>query len=91
MSNADFLIFVDPDQYACRLLIVHMFLLDYIMGQFMISPELEPKGHGRKYMVISWVENVVDSLPTEYQKYAEWSRKYCKVLAGQDARYLLSP
>ncbi|KAH7163364.1 hypothetical protein B0J13DRAFT_464819 [Dactylonectria estremocensis] len=91
MSNLDFQSFIDPDNHVGQLLIIHMFLLDYVLGRSFIAPSDEPKCPGRKNMVILWTENVVKSLPPEYEIYAMWLKHFCLVLAEQDARYLLSP
>lgn len=90
-SNQDFLEFVAPDNHGARLLIVHCFLLDYVLGQFCISQDLVPPCHGRKNVIISWTRGVAAALPAELKGYAEWMLQYCDVLDKQDPRYLLSP
>ncbi|KAF7554584.1 hypothetical protein G7Z17_g2775 [Cylindrodendrum hubeiense] len=91
MNNEDFKSFIDQDNHVGQLLIVHMFLLDYVLGRSFIAPSDEPKCPGRKNMVIQWTETVVRGLPKEFQGYATWLKEFCVILAGQDARYLLSP
>lgn len=91
MNNEDFQAFIDPENHLCQLLIIHMFLLDYVLGRFLIAPGDEPKAPGRKDMVIFWARDVINALPEDYQQYADWLAQFCQVLAMQDARYLLSP
>jgi hypothetical protein len=91
MSNEEFQAFIDPESHVCQLLIIHMFLLDYVLGRMIIAPGDEPKCPGRKEMVIFWTRNIIKALPEDYEQYAVWLQQFCQVLAMQDARYLLSP
>lgn len=91
MNNDEFLSFIDPSNYLGQLLIIHMFLLDYMLGQMCLAPEEVPKCPGRKEVILTWTSNVINNLPVEYQQYTTWMKRYCVVLVLQDARYLLSP
>jgi hypothetical protein len=91
LSNQDFVDFVAPDNHGARLLIVHGFLIEYILGHSCISPEKAPACGGRKNVIISWTRNTAAALPAELQGYASWMLQYCEVLEKQDARYLMSP
>ena len=91
MTNAEFLSFIDPLNHVGQLLIIHMFLLDYMLGQFCLAPEDEPKCPGRKEIILVWTADVIRKLPIEYQQHTVWLKEYCGVLARMDARYLLSP
>ncbi|KAI8667091.1 Zn(2)-C6 fungal-type domain-containing protein [Fusarium sp. Ph1] len=91
LSTETFQSFVDPSNHVGQLLIIHTFLLDYIIGRSVLALSEEPKCPGRKNMVISWTEDVVDSLPEDYKEHGVWLKEFCRVLARQDARYLLSP
>ncbi|KND94785.1 Sterol uptake control protein 2 [Tolypocladium ophioglossoides CBS 100239] len=90
-SNEEFLSFINPDNHAGHLLVIHMFLLDYILGQFCIAPSDEPPCPGRKNVIVSWTKNMAKTLPRDCQEYIQWPLHYCEVLSRQDARYLLSP
>ncbi|UNI25027.1 hypothetical protein JDV02_010736 [Purpureocillium takamizusanense] len=90
-SNQEFLSLIDAENHVGRLLVIHMFLLDYILGRFCIAPADCPKLPGRKNVIIGWTRDLAKTLPSEYQKYIQWPLEYCEVLAGLDARYLLSP
>lgn len=90
-TNEEFTSLIDPENYVGQLLIIHMFLLDYICGRFCIAAADGPKCGGRKDVVITWTKNIAKMLPPEYEKYAEFPRQYCEMLASLDARYLLSP
>lgn len=91
MNNQDFQAFVHPGNFAGQLLLIHGFLLDYILGKFLIAPSDEPKCPGRKNMVVLWTMSTIKRMPPEYEEYTQWLRKFAPVLARQDARYLLSP
>jgi hypothetical protein len=90
-NNQEFMLFVDNENYIGHLLLIHMFLLDYVLGNACLAKSEEPKYPGRKSVVIKWTKDLAQRLPPSYQIYSEWSLKYCEILANQDARYLLSP
>lgn len=91
MPQDDFLLFIEPDNYVAQLLLVHMFLVDYIIGHFGFAPDEAPKCGGRKNVIISWTRSVVDVLPEELRGLADWVVEYCAVLERQDSRHLLTP
>lgn len=91
IKNEEFLSFIDPSNHVGQLLIIHMFLLDYILGRFCLPLEDAPKCPGRKEIILIWTANVIKKLPPEYQPYTIWMKEFCVQLARQDARYLLSP
>ncbi|KAL7784081.1 hypothetical protein V8C37DRAFT_396420 [Trichoderma ceciliae] len=90
-NNQDFMLFVDNENYTGHLLIIYMFLLDYVLGNVCLSKSDEPKYPGRKAVIINWTQDLARKLPPSYQKYTEWPLEYCEILAKRDARYLLSP
>lgn len=91
MSNEDFATFIQADNYVAQLLMVHMFLVDYIIGRFGFAPDQAPKCEGRKNVVISWIRNVAQALPVDLKPYTEWVLRYCEVLERQDSRHLMTP
>lgn len=74
-----------------HLLLIHMLLLDYILGHFCIDPSGKPKLSGRKDTIIGWTKGLAMSLPINFRPYIEWPLQYCEILSHQDGRYLLSP
>lgn len=90
-TNDEFQTFINPACYSGRLLIMHMFLLDYMLGQFCISPNERILYPGRKSVVISWGKGLVKTVPPRYKPYVTWIDKYCDELEHRDARYLLTP
>ncbi|KAK0755261.1 hypothetical protein N5P37_012086 [Trichoderma harzianum] len=90
-NNQDFMEFVDNENHTGHLLIIHMFLLDYVLGNACLSKSDEPEYPGRKFVIINWTRDLARRLPSSYKEYTEWPLEYCKVLAERDARYLLSP
>ncbi|KAM3467017.1 hypothetical protein MY5147_002556 [Beauveria neobassiana] len=90
-SNHDFQAFIAPDNHPARLLIAHMLLADYFLGQFCVKDSEQFKFTARKEVIISWVRNAVCDLPKEIRPYGEWLRGYCNVVEQSDGRYLLTP
>ncbi|KAL7930751.1 hypothetical protein V8C35DRAFT_133459 [Trichoderma chlorosporum] len=90
-KNQEFMEFVDYDNYIGHLLLIHMFLLDYVLGNACLSKSDEPEYPGRKFVIINWTRDLAKRLPASYKQYTEWALEYCNVLAERDARYLLSP
>ncbi|KAK9444205.1 C6 transcription factor [Metarhizium brunneum] len=90
-DNQEFLAFVKPENYTGKLLLIHMFLLDYVLGRFCLSLKEEPKCPGRKLTILSWTRGLAKSLPEQYRRHIEWPLQYCGELESQDSRYLLSP
>ncbi|KAL6696945.1 hypothetical protein J3F84DRAFT_312258 [Trichoderma pleuroticola] len=90
-NNQDFMEFVDYENHTGHLLLIHMFLLDYVLGNACLSKSDEPEYPGRKFVIINWMKDLARRLPSSYKEYTEWPLEYCKVLAERDARYLLSP
>ncbi|KAF4468902.1 C6 transcription factor [Fusarium albosuccineum] len=91
LNIEDFQSFIDPSNHVGQLLIIHFFLLDYVLGRSVLSLSDEPKCPGRKNMIVYWTEDVVSRLPEDLKEYGAWARDFCHILARQDARYLLSP
>lgn len=91
-TNEEFVSFISADNYAGHILVIHMFLLEYLLGPFCIGPSEEPKCQGRKFVIISWTKNLAKRLPPDYQKHVQWPLEYCKILANEKkSSYLLSP
>ncbi|KAM3514731.1 hypothetical protein MY11210_001572 [Beauveria gryllotalpidicola] len=90
-SNDDFQAFIAPDNHPARLLIAHMLLVDYFLGQFCVKDSEQFKFTARKEVIISWVRNAVCELPKEIRPYGDWLKGYCDVVEQSDGRYLLTP
>lgn len=90
-TSEDFLAFTSSENFTARLLIIHMFLLDYILGRSCITLLDRQKWIGRKKVVIEWTKNLAKVLPGDYQKFIDWPLKYCESLTHQDSRHLLTP
>nr|UWK21981.1 hypothecical protein [Trichoderma margaretense] len=73
-----------------HLLIIHMFLLDYVLGNACLSKSDEPEYPGRKSVIINWTRDLARKLPPSYQQYTEWPLEYCLILAKGDARHFQS-
>ncbi|KAJ2976653.1 hypothetical protein NQ176_g4822 [Zarea fungicola] len=90
-SNDDFQAFVAPENHTARLLITHMLLADYLLGQFCLKDSEHFKFTARREVIISWVRNAISSLPRDIKPYGAWLKSYCDVVEKSDGRYLLTP
>lgn len=89
--NEVFTSFIRTDNFVAQLLLVHMFVVDYIIARFGFTPDEAPKCGGRKNVIISWIRNVAAVLPVDLRPYADWVLGYCEVLETQDSRHLMTP
>ena len=69
-ANEVFTTFISTDNFVAQLLLVHMFLVDYIIARFGFTLDQAPKGGGRKNVIISWIRNVAHVLPEDLKPYA---------------------
>lgn len=80
MSNEEFRVFTSPGNWTAQLLIVHMFLLDHLMGQYLLRMDQKLVRKIWKRVLVAWVDGVDKRLPTEYERFMEWPRQYCRIL-----------
>lgn len=80
MSHEDFANFMDPDNYTSQLVLMHLFVLDFVMSRKAVDEASEaPKNvvqtrtgfDCRKNMTLRWIEKIYARLPSQYQPYAE--------------------
>ncbi|KAK7222143.1 hypothetical protein V2G26_010146 [Clonostachys chloroleuca] len=90
-SHEDFSAFVSPDNHVARLLMIHTFLVEYVLGQVCIAPTEAPSTPGRKNVIIAWTRQVAAALPTEMKSYMDWPLEFANLLETLDSRYLWSP
>ncbi|TQV98135.1 hypothetical protein V2A60_006182 [Cordyceps javanica] len=72
--------FIDESNYTGRLLIMHMIVLDYVMGTTILqerrqaAPTLVPKNvyDYIKMMLLTWTQRIQEKLPKEYKPYGLW-------------------
>ncbi|KAK5987910.1 Sterol uptake control protein 2 [Cladobotryum mycophilum] len=80
LSADEFAAFVDPKNHTCRLVIIHMLAVDFIMSrrlplegsrvQYFVGLHM---GHDfRKAMSVLWIEDTMKALPDEYVQYGQW-------------------
>lgn len=91
LKNEDFLDLVRKDNMAARLLVAHMLMLDYLLGQTCIPINKAPKFGGRKVAVLGWVKRFASNLPAEYRAFGEFPLRFCKMMETCDARYMFFP
>ncbi|TIC95466.1 Sterol uptake control protein 2 [Colletotrichum higginsianum] len=73
MSHKDFLLFSSPTNHAARLVLAHLFLMDYLVavlgyGNSRGSGAVEVWGR----VTLAWLEKIAAELPAELRKHAEW-------------------
>ncbi|KAF4446529.1 Sterol uptake control protein 2 [Fusarium austroafricanum] len=85
LNSNDFASFVDTNNHASQLVIMHLLVLEFVMSR----KELEnnkrsvvgKKGyHCRKAMSKIWVQQILRKLPVEYYEYGEWPLKFINSL-----------
>ncbi|GKT57780.1 C6 zinc finger domain-containing protein [Colletotrichum tofieldiae] len=73
MSHRDFLLFSSPTNHTARLILAHVFLLDYLIATLGYSAS---RGSGAVEtwgrVTLSWLEEIAAGLPAELTKHMEW-------------------
>ncbi|TQW00096.1 hypothetical protein V2A60_001216 [Cordyceps javanica] len=91
-SNEEFIELVNPENYGSRLLLIHMFLVDYAIAAICLSPDMPVRAPARKHVIIKWARNAALSMPQEYKRYTTWIESYCdKLEQTADCRHLFTP
>ncbi|KAF5013834.1 hypothetical protein FDECE_191 [Fusarium decemcellulare] len=83
LTTTEFASFIDPQNYASQLVIIHMLILGFVMGRKSVDQcgqtELGKKGTDcRKVMSKMWIEQMLKRLPAEYHEYAEWPMRFIR-------------
>ncbi|KAM3431992.1 hypothetical protein MY4824_006776 [Beauveria thailandica] len=91
-SNEEFIELVNPENYGSRLLLIHMFLVDYVIAAICLSPDTPVRAPARKHVIIRWARDATSSMPQEYRRYTTWIDSYCdKLERTTDCRHLFTP
>ncbi|KAM3448535.1 hypothetical protein MY3296_007729 [Beauveria thailandica] len=91
-SNEEFIELVNPENYGSRLLLIHMFLVDYVIAAICLSPDTPIRAPARKHVIIRWARDATSSMPQEYRRYTTWIDSYCdKLERTTDCRHLFTP
>ncbi|KAK7433161.1 hypothetical protein QQZ08_000092 [Neonectria magnoliae] len=89
LTSKDFASFINPNNPASQLVIIHMLALDYVMSRkTFVQQSAKPWGSlgtregcdCRKDMSKVWIDKMLEQLPPEYHKYAEWPAKFVRGL-----------
>ncbi|KPM36641.1 T-complex protein 1 subunit epsilon [Neonectria ditissima] len=89
LTSKDFISFIDPNNPASQLVIMHMLALDYVMSRkTFVEKSAKPWGSlgpsegydCRKGMSKIWIDKMLEQLPSEYHKYAEWPANFVRGL-----------
>ena len=82
MTNDEFSAFTSPHNYAAKLLMVHFFLVEYVLGMSNVSEVHFPSFEKRRAMALGWIDGVITSLPNEYKTYAQWALPFARTVPG---------
>ena len=91
LSNEDFMVFSAPDNWVAQLLLLHFFMLEYVLGETILGPRVRAY-NVRKIVTFKWLERLAEKLPTGYKKYIQWLRTFAlsvlasNIHAGQQLR-----
>ncbi|KAK4241499.1 hypothetical protein C8A03DRAFT_41112 [Achaetomium macrosporum] len=80
-SNEDFHSLIDTDNHGSQLLLLHFILIEFAIGHMALG-ELGRRFAYRVKTCLEWMKRVVDALPPEYQKYAEWPVVFAREYLG---------
>ncbi|KAH7029528.1 uncharacterized protein B0I36DRAFT_133500 [Microdochium trichocladiopsis] len=80
MTNDEFSAFAQPDNWTSQLLLVHMFILDFMLGDFVLHGSQRISRAMRKKILVTWIERLGERLPPGYQHYIDWPLTYGKIM-----------
>jgi hypothetical protein len=81
-TPAEFNGFVDPENYVAQIILVHFFIVEYVVGLESLRPVMDSFPF-RGSIVASWARGVEQKLPDEYQQYMIWPMKYVREVEVQ--------
>ncbi len=65
-----------------QLLLIHFFLVEYVVGSRTLGPMLEKTIPFRKQLAVSWLRRVWANLSPRYKPYMSWPMKFADSLAN---------
>ncbi|KAH7151906.1 hypothetical protein B0J13DRAFT_547104 [Dactylonectria estremocensis] len=89
LTSEEFATFIDPDNHVSRLVIMHMLVLDFVISRKTIVkgstdgdkiPRCSKAFDSNKGMFGFWIDQMLDQLPPEYEKYAMWPVNFVRGL-----------
>ncbi|KAF5666027.1 sterol uptake control 2 [Fusarium heterosporum] len=85
LSSDDFASFIDTKNYASQLVIMHMLVVEFVMGRKTVNEDKmstpSQKSHYyRKAMSKVWIQQILEKLPLEYREYGEWTLNFINSL-----------
>lgn len=83
-SAEEFATFIDPQNAPAQLIIMHLLVLDYVMGSTVIEGRMDNMVGARlrnirhvfdyrKEMLLQWTKSIEEGLPKDFKKYARWT------------------
>ncbi|KXJ90481.1 hypothetical protein Micbo1qcDRAFT_70844 [Microdochium bolleyi] len=80
MTNDEFSAFAHTENWTSQLLLVHMFILDFMLGDFILHGSQRQSRAMRKKILITWIEKLGERLPPGYEDYIRWPLTYGKIM-----------
>lgn len=80
MTNEEFKFFIDAENWTSQLLLVHMFILDFMLGDFVLHGSQRQSRAMRKKILVKWIERLGQCLPAGYEHYIGWPLTYGKIM-----------
>ncbi|KAF4991585.1 hypothetical protein FGRMN_7704 [Fusarium graminum] len=85
LSSNDFASFIDTKNYASQLVIMHMLVVEFVMGRKTVdedemSTPSQKSHYYRKAMSKVWIQQILEKLPLEYREYGEWTSNFTSSL-----------
>ncbi|KAH6892452.1 hypothetical protein B0T10DRAFT_401320 [Thelonectria olida] len=81
-TPAEFNGFVDPENYTAQIILVHFFIIEYVVGLETLKSVMDSFPF-RGSIVASWARGVEQKLPDEYQQYMVWPMAYVREVEAQ--------
>ncbi|RGP69351.1 c6 transcription factor [Fusarium sporotrichioides] len=86
LNSNDFASFVYTENYASRLVIMHMLVLEFVMSRKVVEGDkrssMGQKGYYyRKATSKGWIQHIFNRLPLEYHEYGEWPLRFINSLS----------
>jgi len=80
MNNDEFSSFASTENWTSQLLLVHMFILDFMLGDFVLHGSQRQSRAMRKKILVTWIERLGERLPLGYEHYISWPLTYGKIM-----------
>ncbi|KAI5460840.1 hypothetical protein BGZ63DRAFT_473155 [Mariannaea sp. PMI_226] len=81
-TTAEFNGFVEPDNYVAQIILVHFFIVEFVVGLEALQSVMDSFPF-RGSIVASWTKEVEGKLPPEYKHYMTWPMSYVRSVEAE--------